>query len=97
MKSIKIGKYRCMVFDNGGTDTERGTIDRFTIIPIGKEWIIEGHPRGRMRWYLGCSETGLGYSNWGEIPMLRSYQHLGQKVDWISGALRAHVKSRLEE
>lgn len=80
---------RC--YDNGGSATEHGTIDRYTVVFTGKYKSI-GIPRGiRQEYfyeYLGMSAhpfhpQGFGQHGESNQPIDRpAYSHLGKKISF---------------
>lgn len=63
---------KCMVFDNGGE-----SIDRYTII---YPEVFTNHWGEKYRVYVGSSLYARGFFQHGEIPVMRSYCHLGKRI-----------------
>ena len=75
---------RC--YDNGGPATEKGTIDRYTVVYTGRY----RHKTGGSQWYVGMSGKPFhpqGFGQRGEYPGHMgpaldrpTYGHLGKKI-----------------
>lgn len=79
-----------VIYDNGGK-----TADRYTVFPYAHSRLVT-----ERRTYLGCSEGGLSYSEWGELPAnCPRGHHLGKTVpfDQLSEETQAHITRRIKE
>jgi hypothetical protein len=91
--TMKVGQFTVIVYDNGGE-----TLDRYTVMPCGSEWMINTAGRRTHRMYLGVDDFGgRSFSQWGELPVERSYKHLGKRLSRITPELRKHIARRLAE
>lgn len=76
-----------IIYDNGGA-----TLDRYTVFPYTHV--------GDNLTYLGLSEGGQGFSQWGELPLNSHHgQHLGNIVQFatLSERTKRHITARLAE
>ncbi|MDX9668731.1 hypothetical protein [Pseudomonas sp. P8_250] len=76
-----------IIYDNGGE-----TLDRYTVFP----YVKQGSPGV----YLGMSEGGVGFSQWGELPPSSQHgPHLGKAVEFraLSEKTQRHILARLKE
>lgn len=83
-----IASHKVVIYDRGDK-----VVDRFTIFPYAFT-----RDTTQRRVYLGCSEGGIAFSQWGELTQPRG-SYLGKRVtlDELSPATRNHIRSRLED
>lgn len=80
--------YILACYDNGGK-----TLDRYTILFGPPYW-----EEGRNVPYLGLSEAGQGFSQWGEMPA-SNRRACGKHIHWLdmSRETRDHIIRRASE
>jgi hypothetical protein len=75
------------VYDLGGA-----TVDRYTVVMVGKEW--DESARKGYKMMLGMGPGGRGVSEWGEV---QEGKHLGRRVRWddLPEETRRHIERRV--
>lgn len=79
-----------VIYDSGNQ-----TIDRYTVFPY-----TNSRDHNTRSVYLGMSEGGVGFSQWGELPTnCPRGPHLGKLVDFsdLSEATQKHIINRIAE
>lgn len=86
-KTFRIDKKTAIrIYDNSGEST-----DRYTVVFDGPEW---SHVKRGMKMFLGLSEGGRSFSQFGECS---EGNHLGKLISWnhLSDETKAHIRGRV--